>query len=90
MRRFVGQTAETLPSNRSRPIIQNLGPGVIYIDSDEDVTTETGFEIPVGAAYEAPLSGTQIWMISTHNNTDVRIFGSTDSVSEEAEPEGPL
>lgn len=33
-------------------VIQNLGPGILYIDSDAEVTTTTGIKLEVGLAWE--------------------------------------
>lgn len=78
MRILVGTTSTQVASNgRIRPVVQNLGPGVVYIDTDGDVDSTSGLQIPVGAVYEFPLSGgdSNIWLVSTLANTDVRVVG---------------
>jgi hypothetical protein len=63
--------------NRSRPLIQNLGPGNIFIDTDNNVSMATGFLITPGSVYEFPVSSAfnrGIWMVSDHDQTDVRVI----------------
>lgn len=73
---LVGTTATTLPrGGRGFLIIQNLGPGVIYIDVDETATTSGGLQIPVDAVYEFPSNAgaeVEVSVISTEASTDVR------------------
>jgi len=58
------------------PVLQNLGPGVVYLDTSDDVAVATGLQLPVGAAYEWPhdlsQSGSAIWLVATAADTDVR------------------
>lgn len=62
---------------RGRPVIQNLGPGMIYLDSSsEDVSTESGIQIPVGVAYEFPTAAAddeKVSIVSDAADTDVRV-----------------
>lgn len=37
-----------------RPIVQNLGPGVLYIGSKSTTLLTEGIQVPVNAAYELP------------------------------------
>ena len=56
--------------------IQNLGPGIVYIDTDPAVTTSSGFKLIVGATYETPRQTDQgsgpFYVISDTAATDVR------------------
>lgn len=54
MKLVVGTTPIPLLSRvgEGRPLVQNLGPGKAYLDTDADVSVETGFELAVGAAFE--------------------------------------
>lgn len=83
MKQVVGITVVNLDLPRSaRPVIQNLGPGVLYLDSDPDVTVNSGLQLPVGAVYEflMPLAGSDagLSLISSLANTDVRILLNGD------------
>jgi hypothetical protein len=74
----VGTTAVKIPApGRARPIIQNLGPGTIYLDTLKTVASSTGLVLSVGTIYEFPVSGghSDIWVISDAANTDVRVVG---------------
>lgn len=55
-------------------VIQNLGPGFVYMDSKEDVTDSTGFKIEVGGVYETATSGgySDIYLM-TDSDAEVRI-----------------
>ncbi len=77
MQKIVGTSAQkVVAGGRQRPVIQNLGPGVIYLDTGGTVTVSTGLRIPVGAVYEFPTSGSEddIWIIATEADTDVRVI----------------
>lgn len=58
------------------PVIQNLGPGNLYVDHDSTVTTATGLKLAVGDVYEFPRDlnqGTgECWLVADAANTDVR------------------
>jgi hypothetical protein len=41
-------------SGTQRPIVQNLGPGVLYIGSTSSNLLTEGIQVPVNAAYELP------------------------------------
>jgi len=61
-----------------RPIIQNLGPGIVYIGpTSTDLTTE-GLKLPVNAVYEYPAivqdGAGAVWVVADTNSTDVRII----------------
>lgn len=77
MQLLVGTNAVAVPSKgRGRPVIQNLGPGNVYFDSDPGVTTTTGLKIAPEAAYEfssASALEKGISLIADAANTDVRV-----------------
>jgi len=61
-----------------QPIIQNLGPGTLYVGTSSADLTTTGLYLPAGAVYEWPKvvqdgSGA-IWMQASGGNCDVRII----------------
>jgi hypothetical protein len=69
--------ASPLPGTigRSRPLIQNLGPGNVFMSTDSTVTVTSGFMIPVGAAYEFPTprsASKGVWLCTDEDGTDVR------------------
>jgi len=75
----VGTTAVSLGlDSQSTPVIQNLGPGVVYMDNTEDVTTATGLRLAVGDTYEffrdLNQAGGEIFLVSDTAGTDVRIM----------------
>ena len=60
------------------PVIQNLGPGVLYIyNLDINITTE-GLQLPVGAVYELPQvvqdGAGAVFVQATGGNCDVRLM----------------
>lgn len=78
MQIILGTTAQRIPGDRSRPLIQNLGPGNVYVDTDGEVTAEEGFKLVPNATYEFPTPGgnsTGIWIIADAADTDVRVVG---------------
>ncbi len=79
MRVLVGTTAQKLPGRSSRaPIVQNLGPGTIHMDSDPNVNAESGLRMPPGTVFEFPramtLSGGAVWVVADQPNTDLRMM----------------
>lgn len=80
MQLILGTTAQSVPTEgRARPVIQNLGPGKVYLDTNNGVTTSGGLQLPVGAIYEfhvgAGFNAGGVWLVSDAANTDVRIIG---------------
>jgi hypothetical protein len=78
MRILLGTTPQQIKGARTRPLIQNLGPGNVYVDTDGDVDADSGFFIAPTAVYEFPASGGNsvgIWLVADADNTDVRIVG---------------
>lgn len=77
MRVIVNTTPAVMPGpqTRSRPVIQNLGPGTVYIDTDENVSTATGFQLSPGTVYEFPVSGaySKLYAVADEDNTEVRL-----------------
>lgn len=72
----VGTTAVALAVAAGKtPVVQNLGPGVIYLDFVSNVSASTGFEVAVDASFTFPrdLDGT-CYVISSQAATDVRIL----------------
>jgi hypothetical protein len=73
----VGTVPVRLPvQGTTRPMIQNLGPGIVYMDRDEDVDATTGIKLEVGDVYEFPTDvsagGSSVYLISDTADTDVR------------------
>ncbi len=78
MRVLVGTDPTPIKGTRARPLIQNLGPGNVYLDTDGDVDADSGFKIVPGAVYEFPSAGASsvgIFLIADVEDTDVRIVG---------------
>lgn len=77
MKYLVGTAPVSIPlGGRGRPIIQNLGPGILYLDTDAAATTTDGLELQVGDSFEFYTAGsmeTGISVVSTMANTDVRV-----------------
>lgn len=61
-----------------QPIIQNLGPGNIYIGTSSANLSTTGLYLPAGAVYEFPATivegAGQVWIEADAGSTDVRII----------------
>lgn len=76
MQLTVGTAAVPVPyDSDSRLSLQNLGPGILYIDTQATVTAATGVQIAVGGGYESPVVGDRggkFYLISDTANTDVR------------------
>ncbi len=78
MRILLGTTPQQIKGTRSRPLIQNLGPGNVYVDTDGDVDAASGFKMVPNSVYEFPTSGASsvgIWVVADAANTDVRVVG---------------
>ncbi len=59
------------------PIVQNLGPGVLYVGNSPQVTAATGLQIPVGGGFEFQrefdaAEERSLWLIASQAGTDVR------------------
>lgn len=74
MKLTVGTTPVRLPVEGA-PVLQNLGPGVLYMDSVPDVDVNTGIRVPVNQAYEfvkkLDLTSGALFLVATQS-TDVR------------------
>ena len=62
----------------SRPIIQNLGPGVLYIGDSQADLSANGLQLPVNCVYEVPAPMVEglvsLYMYADLNTCDVRIL----------------
>ena len=60
-----------------QPIIQNLGPGVLYVGTTSNDLVNTGLYLPAGSVYEFPEVVVEgpgaIWLQADLGNCDVRI-----------------
>lgn len=80
MKLIVGTAPVEIPrSGRGRPVIQNLGPGSVYLDTEGTVTADTGLRIAEGGAFEfdeAASYETGVWLVGTDDVTpaDVRVI----------------
>lgn len=79
MRVLVGTSVTSLPiRSEVTPVIQNLGPGVLYIDADPAVSATSGFVLDVGSVYEYPrdlaVAAGAVYAVASQANTDVRIL----------------
>lgn len=78
MRILLGTEPQQIKGTRARPLIQNLGPGNVYVDTDGDVDADSGFRIAPNSVYEFPTSGGSskgIFLVSDIEDTDVRVVG---------------
>ena len=64
--------------NSSRPIVQNLGPGILWLGTRNEALETYGLKMPVNAVYELPATlvegAGQIYLKATEDNCDVRII----------------
>lgn len=78
MRVLVGTSTVDLGiRTRVMPIIQNLGPGDLFLNTDEPVTLENGIRLLEGEAMQFMTQSAQeagIWLVATEEDTDVRII----------------
>jgi hypothetical protein len=62
----------------TQPVIQNLGPGNLYIGTLPTNLTTNGLYLPVGAVYEFPATliegGNAVFVQASGGNCDVRIM----------------
>ncbi len=77
MKITVGTTPVKLPyAGRVTPMIQNLGPGNVYFDSDQNVSSATGVMLNPGAVYESPrdisIGGGTVYLVADTAGCDVR------------------
>ena len=61
-----------------QPIIQNLGPGTLYVGPSATNLLTTGLYLPVNAVYEYPATlvqgGAEVWLQADVDTCDVRII----------------
>lgn len=64
--------------NSSRPIVQNLGPGILWLGTGSEALANYGLKLPVNAVYELPATlvegAGQIFLLATGDDCDVRII----------------
>lgn len=75
----VGTTPVRFPGRgNARPMVQNLGPGLVYFDNRDNVSIETGIQMPVGSIYEFPTDlqrgGGYVYLVADQDDTDVRFM----------------
>ena len=72
----VGVAPAAIPIRQGdRPVIQNLGPGDLYIDTEPDVTTASGIKIVVDGSYEFPMDPLKtVYAVASVDATDVRVM----------------
>jgi hypothetical protein len=62
----------------SRPIVQNLGPGTLYLGTSPSNLASTGLELPEAAVYELPTvlveGAGKIFLRAIGDDCDVRII----------------
>jgi hypothetical protein len=60
------------------PVIQNLGPGTLYLGSTSSNLATEGLELPVGAVYEIPRIVQDgvgaVWIQAIGGDCDVRML----------------
>lgn len=63
--------------NADRPIVQNLGPGTLYLGTGSADLATKGLKLPINAVYELPATlmegAGQIFLLADGGNCDVRI-----------------
>ena len=63
-------------SGTQRPLVQNLGPGILYISSSANDLATEGIEIAPDAAYELPATlnegAQQLYALAVGDDCDVR------------------
>lgn len=63
----VGKAGQTV-------MIQNLGPGNVYLDAVDSVATDTGIKIGIGGGWEiSNWTGGSIYLVADLASTDVRV-----------------
>jgi hypothetical protein len=72
-------TNPVAPFNSStRPIIQNLGPGILYVGTSPESLATYGLKMPVNAVYEMPAilveGPNRLCLLASGDECDVRIL----------------
>ena len=69
---------ETEYSNTQQPIIQNIGPGTLYISASSTNLLTTGIMLPMGAVYEFPTTlvegSGKVFIQASVDSCDVRMM----------------
>lgn len=62
----------------SRPVVQNLGPGTLYLGTSASNLPTVGLELPVAAVYELPAvlveGAGKVFLRAVGDDCDVRII----------------
>jgi len=65
-------------SGSQQPLIQNLGPGDLYVYSLNDSITTNGIKLPTNAVYEFPTALVEgagsVWVQALVGTCDVRVM----------------
>lgn len=65
-------------SSDSQPIVQNIGPGDLYISTTSVDVADTGLWLPAGAVYEFPAALVEgagaVWIQAAGDDCEVRII----------------
>jgi hypothetical protein len=74
-----GLAATVIPAAQEAVLlVQNLGPGNLFVDRDPAVTAATGLKLTVGQTAEflrsAGNGGGEVWVIADQAATDVRVL----------------
>ena len=77
MKLTVGTVPVRVPiTARQRPLIQNLGPGVIYFDNAQTVSADASIKMDVGVVYEFPADLGEgvgaLWVVADQAGCDLR------------------
>lgn len=84
MKTTLGTTPIQLPGvGKGRPVIQNLGPGNVYLGTAQaEADPDEGFKIVPGGGYEfssaAGFEAGGVWVVADAANTDVRVISIGD------------
>lgn len=63
--------------DEGRPLVQNLGPGKVYLDTVATVSVGTGFEMAVGGTFEYAEDSNitpTVYAVADEANTDLRMI----------------
>jgi hypothetical protein len=54
-------------------VLQNLGTGAVYVDTESTVSSSTSYKLASGASFEFPRTDGSIWVVSD-GTADLRIL----------------
>lgn len=64
--------------NADRPIVQNLGPGTLYVGTSPTSISTVGLKLPINAVYELPATLMEgagaLYLYASGGTCDVRII----------------